>query len=291
MSLFYYQDVCVFLCFLLLGTLLFSHLWALWIWSEKAEGYNFHYYFPFVKEPFPLSDHPKQIESCIGLKSSVHRLKDTHTFSVVLSVCAHILLACVSCPQACVKFWETKKVGELAALTDTVLQLSLHRLSSSRSFDCKTYLSASSRNGQVKRPPKSVSLMLYILQTILWKASWCFLSVWKMRENYTHLSCTGHWSFMDSLCSLYLFSEGQNSLSETEANSRFLSTGRHLITWNMLVLEAQKRKQKMCITFLLNRLLLEKECARAGCFLHYSLPRIYQESPSKPSDLLCDFVL
>lgn len=86
-------------CLLLLCTLLFSHLQASWIWGEKAEGCNFHCYLPFVKEPFPLSD-LKQKESCIGLKSPIHRLKGAHTFCVVqahlgLSVCAHILFACV----------------------------------------------------------------------------------------------------------------------------------------------------------------------------------------------------
>lgn len=82
------------LCFLLLSTLLLSHLQALWIWSEKEEGCHFHYYLPFVKEPLPQSDHFKQIESCIGLKSSVHRLKDRHAFSVALSVHTSYLLVC-----------------------------------------------------------------------------------------------------------------------------------------------------------------------------------------------------
>lgn len=136
--------------------------------SEKVEGCNFHYYLPFVKEPFPLSDHP-MIESHIGLKSPIPGLKDTHSFCAVQPILGRMFVHTSHSPvclcHALSEILRNKTVGELAAVT--VLQLSLHRLSSSHSSDCKTYLSASSRNGQVKRPPKSVALMLHILQTIL----------------------------------------------------------------------------------------------------------------------------
>lgn len=85
MSLFCYQYARMSMFSLLCSvfssdnTLLLSHLQALWISDEKAEGCNFHYYLPFVKELFPLLDHPKQIESEIGLKRPIHRLKDIQT--------------------------------------------------------------------------------------------------------------------------------------------------------------------------------------------------------------------